>query len=132
MEKLSELEKQGFQGVDASLEHSLFEYGMAWRRNLLRHDKAEFVFYYRINGEDNDDLARFSFAIFYDFQLIRSIKEEFNWIDEDSWKSFYETMGTTESDWLKLPFGQQIYDLANHWGQENIFGANYWEGFQIK
>lgn len=109
------LEAQGFKGPDASLEESLFEYGLAWRVM-----EKETLFIYRI-GENRFDRTVFS----NDLDVIK----EFNWV---SWTEIANHVGTPLPEWINFPLDSKIYDLFMYHGWENIFGSSYWEGFKIE
>lgn len=119
------LEAQDWQGTDADLATSLFEYGFAWR-NLpeIDEDGDDILIIYGIRG--NGDYTRFDRC---GMKTSTDPFKEWDWVD---WDSFFSTLGTTREEWSEMPFEQKVYDLFNHHGYENIFGASYWEGFKIK
>jgi len=103
-------------GMDADLETSLKEYGLAW----IKTD-TETLFYYGIGMDaDINEYTRFDFAVLpNDF----SIKAEYDWIDD--WDDINSYIGM-DIDECYLP--QQISVLLSYYGYENIFGSSYWEG----
>lgn len=134
VERLNSIEKLGlavqkFEGSDASLATSLFEYGLAWRQlseaERLQMDKEaapnqeEWLFVYSIgNGRfDRASIAKCD------------PEKEWDWVD---WSSFLASLDMTREEWIKLPFPRQVYYLFIDYGYENIFGSSYWEGFAIE
>jgi hypothetical protein len=111
------LKDQGFQGIDSSLEESLFEYGLAWLEL-----PEEWLFVHRHHSMpkrfDRCTIAKGTDPI-----------KEWNWV---KWESFSETMGVNMEAWKSLPFPQQVADLFSYHGPEEIFGSSYWEGFAVE
>jgi hypothetical protein len=118
------LEAQGWQGADASLEISVFEYDFAWRE-LEEPDEHgdDHVFLYRITHRTPPTFDRLMMRSTLD------LRKEYDWVD---WPSFLSTVGLNAEEWDAQPFAIRIYDLMNVHGYENIFGSSYWEGFTIK
>lgn len=118
------LEAQGFSGGDASLQISLFEYGIIWRK--LSTDKPGtrplWLFVFNAgNSRDYPEHAAFAREVMEESDLERT----FNWIKPAQWESLYDTHGgTTKEEWMSLPFPDRIADLYSYFGTENIFGAN--------
>lgn len=134
LNSLEKLEGLEFKGIDASLEISLLEYGMAWKD---LGDSTLFI--YRIDGEGEN--SWFDRCIFNNEMDLR---KEFDWVE---WDSFFDTIGIATyekdeediedpinlsfSEWRERGFQQQIFDLFNYYGKENVFGGSYWAGFKI-
>lgn len=124
LNSISKLKAEGFEGIDASLEISLFEYGMAWREIP---ETNEVIIIYRLN---NNNFDRCTVDKNLDF------KKEFNWINEKKWAEFFDFLGLGETDraeWFSglVPIGQKFFDLKNYYSYLEIFGESYWEGFKI-
>lgn len=119
MKTLSELEKLGFEGIDASLRESLDEYGLAWTTNPDYPNDWHFCF----KGPNGN----FFWGFYFNKDL--DIKKEFNWIE--NWDGFCGWVGETFEQWNALPLPQKIFDLINHYGTDNIMGSAYQEGFKI-
>lgn len=118
MESISLLEEQGYQGPDVSLAISLFEYGLAWK------DLGEETQFIHRNPNHQRWFDRIAFPNDLD------VRKEFDWADwEDGLMSF---LGGSLEEWLEFPLPRKIQDLVSYYGEENIFGTSYWEGFQIK
>ena len=108
------LKEQGFEGPDASLTISLFEYNLVWR-DL----GTETLFIYPVRPECYD---RATIANDLD------VEREYNWVNWDELMSF---LGAEKDEWLELPISRKIYDIVNFHGIENVFGTCYWEGFKV-
>ena len=114
---ISLLETQGFEGSDASLSESLFEYGLAWREV-----DNEYLFIHRHpNCVGCFDRSTFKKDL--------DVQKEFNWI---KWGEITSYLGVDDlEEWLTFPLPHKISDLVSYHGYENIFGTSYWEGFKI-
>jgi hypothetical protein len=120
MGTLAELEKKGFIGIDASLEISLFEYGLIWVKGLEGHEK-DYHFIYGVGKDKNGDFVSFDWG---DLSLGTNPKEEWNWI-----KDFNEvatSCGVSKEDFLKRELPQIVFDLISYYGYENILGSSYY------
>ncbi len=111
------LDAQGFEGPDASLTESLFEYGLAWREL----SDNEILFVHR-NSSMQGRFERTTFKADLDVQ------KEFNWV---SWDSVMSCIGVNLAEWLTFPLPYKIQDLVSYYGEMEIFGESYWEGFAI-
>lgn len=120
LNSIPKLERAGFNGPDASLDVSLFDYGLAYK---VTND--EILFIYGIQYGYNEYIRFDSCTIKTDI----NIQEEYDWADLPA---VHSTMGYSDIDWNALPLQQKITDLLNYYGYENIFGSSYWEGFEIK
>lgn len=120
LDSIPKLEAAGFTGPDASLDISLFEYGLAYKVT-----NKEILFIYGTQY-GYDEYTRFDRCTI-DTNI--NIAEEYNWADLPA---VHSTMGYSNKDWNALPLEQQITDLLNYYGYENIFGSSYREGFEIK
>lgn len=113
---LGRLEAQGFVGLDASLEESLFEYGLAWR-----DIGDEWLFVYAHPSIEN----RFDRCA---LPKNTDPAKEWDWVQ---WGEIYSFTGMSETDWKALPLPEQVSDLISYHGVENVFGSSYWEGFEV-
>jgi hypothetical protein len=114
LNSISKLSQSGFQGIDYSLDTSLFEYSLVWK--VL---ETETIFVYKLNG-DNFDRC--------------SISNDVVASKEWDWASFLDvarSCGTSVEELLEQPLPAIVSDLVNYYGYENIFGTSYWEGFKI-
>ena len=120
------LRLQDFKGTDASLEESLFEYGLAWRE---LPDKWLFV--YALPGQSKR-FERATVRKDVDFVI------EWNWVD---WPNFLLAQGDDIGElddprdagaaWFDNPLPWKIADLINYYGSEEVFGSAYSNGFRI-
>jgi len=120
--KRTKYDHSRLEGMDADLETSLKEYGLAW----IETDD-EFLFYYGIdygplNDEYDDGMEGYIKFDFCSLSKDWDFKNEFNWVD---WKGIESYIGMNFDD---LTFTQKISDLLSYYGYENIFGSTYWEG----
>lgn len=119
MNRLENYENEGYQGIDASLETSLFEYGLIWKEEEIEY---RFIYGVQINGE--------GYSLF-DWGCISKdidIKKEFDWVD---WEAFFSFVGENEEDYLKHSVPLIVSDLLSYYGYENIFGSAY-DPFEIE
>jgi hypothetical protein len=119
LDSISKLEKAGFTGPDASLDVSLFEYGIAYK---VTDDEILFIYgtQYGYNEYTRFDRCTINTDI--------NIAEEYDWADL---KAVQSVNGYSTKDWNTLPLEQKITDLLRYYGYENLFGSSYWKGFTI-
>ena len=123
MKNLAEYESVGFEGIDASLETSLFEYGLIWAKGIEGHEN-DYHFIYGV-GNDGESYTSFDWG---DIAVDTNPTEEWNFVDWDEVGSF---VGMSEEDLLKQPLPQLVFDLISYYGFENIMGSSYYP-FEIK
>ena len=111
------IEKIQLEGVDANLEISLLEYGIAWFKTA-----NEITFVYSTGMDENCDCSNFCLS---SFDLNTDVKNEFDFVE---WQSFCGFAGIDENGIDEMPIEQVIYSLVMHEGTENIFGTTYSEG----
>lgn len=110
------LKAQGFEGIDTSLDESLFEYGRVWRvignetLFVYRHPSIPRRFDRTILANDLD------------------VSKEYDWVD---WSAFLSYTGQSMDEWMLSPLTHKISDLLGCYGVEEIFGSSYWEGFKV-
>ena len=115
---ISELEKEGYEGVDASLSISLFEYGMIWKQTP---EEYEFIF-----GIKTVDGYYSEFRI-CTFPVNTDPEEEFNWVEWDdvcSWAG-------CGMDLFKESFTDCVNSLFRYYGYNCVFGESYEGGFEV-
>ena len=118
---IEKLEQEGFEGPDACLMISLFEYGLAWRET----DEG-ILFIYGIKHGMSGDYTRFDRCT---LAKDTDPKEEWSWANWDDLCNFTGDGTAYPEDY---PLTQVVSDLLNYYGYENVFGASYWEGFAIE
>lgn len=119
LDSISKLKAAGFTGPDASLDVSLFEYGIAYKVT-----DNEILFIYGTQY-GYDEYIRFDRCT---INTDINIAEEYDWADL---KTVQSSNGYSTKDWNALPLEQKITDLLRYYGYENLFGSSYWEGFTI-
>jgi len=118
---------QPTHGLDASMDISIIEYGLAWKKIKVAPfrigDKYhyDYHFWYGIKTDNNGNYTRFDWA---DIPVKCDVFREFDWVD---WDSFLSFVGLEKTDWKKLPLPQKIANLIHYYGHENIFGTSYTE-----
>lgn len=117
MATINQLKKLGFEGIDKSLDISLFEYRLVFRRTK---EDGEYQFLYMTSGVDKFDTAFYSKK---SFELLLSE----SWFDEPSFWSFADT---NKEEMLER-FPHSMYDAVSYYGDENIFGTSY-HGFKLR
>jgi hypothetical protein len=121
LKHLEYLDYLNFEGPDASLEESLFEYGIAWA-----DVGDEYIFIYNISDTLGDESRkRFDRA---DIAKNLNLETEYDWAD---FGEVAQMNGMAEFEWHALPLPHKIYDLYRMYGFESVFGSGYWEGFTI-
>lgn len=109
------------QGVDACIEISLKEYGLAWIER-----ETDILFYYGIATDHKGEYTSFDYGY---LSKDCNIEKEFDWID---WKDFLSHLSVSKVEWLAYSLPHKIYDLLRYYGYENIFGTSYNEGKTYK
>lgn len=110
-----------WQGVDADLETSLFEYGFVAKQLAERDYDDEWFILYRVDDNNFDTGWK------RESELDELIRGE-DWVGQDDVDSFLGSMGHGESpeDWINdLDFIRKLSDLLSYWSPENIFGVSY-------
>ena len=93
---IGDYERAGFEGVDASLDIALFEYGLGW---LKRGDEIMFIYGITHNGEG---YTRFDTCV-SDYGDMSN----FDWISCDDLESLCSTNGATVEEWEQYAFEQK-------------------------
>lgn len=114
--KIQDYDHTRLMGIDASLEISLKEYGLAWIET-----EKEILFYYGIRNIGNE-YDRFDFCA---MEKNLDFIDEFCWIDFDN---VLDYVGMNKEYWLEMPLPARIHDLLSYYGYENVFGSSYNNG----
>jgi len=109
-----------YEGPDACLATSLFEYGMIW---CIGKKSTKFI--YGISYSKDGEYNLFN-SICFENNI--DIKKEFNWIDLNGVTTY---ACEYPEDWMKLSLPQKIYDICRYYGYEGAFGESYGGGFKI-
>jgi hypothetical protein len=113
---LQQLKNEGYQGNDASLKISLFEYGLIWKE-----DGNDFRFIFGVDTIENE-YREYEYNKF-DWRYVAKNtdpKKEWNWVN---WNEVVKFCG---QDILSLPLTDIITDLIAYYGKEAIFGSTYY------
>jgi len=120
---ISKLEKQGYQGIDASLSESLFVYGLAWK---IDKENINFIFEVQILGG--------GFIVFD--TAILTIDECNNFIVDNNWikqKELFSCIDCLDiKTWDNYEPTFKIFELFSYYGYEKIFGFNYCTDYLIE
>ncbi len=106
-----------FVGIDASLEISLFEYGLIISKEEYGDDsKTHFCIYkqLRLFG-----IAHISEKQVNDYVLGKE------WIKKEDIRPFLDYVGIPKTDWIGLSLVQKLQHLINYWGTDNIIGIDH-------
>ena len=114
MRTLKEYSK--YDGVDADLEISLFEYGLIWKLT-----DGEYKFIYGVGY--NDDGQEYNLFGYATEDADTDPREEWGFAEWDKICSF---VGQTETEFFSQPLPQIVYDLISYYGYENVFGSSYY------
>lgn len=112
---------RGYSGNDSSIETSLIEYGVVWKKTK----KNEYKFLYATSNLENGKM-------FFDYGFIS--KKEWESLCKEEWFKLPEVCdfaGQTENEFMEN-FPQNIYIAIMYHGIENIFGTSYCENDYIK
>lgn len=112
-----------FEGVDASLEISLYEYGLIW--HLENAETQEYKFIHAIHCSGEYDL--FDYALMDKKEWLRFFEDEKSWFKAGD---IATTSGMSIEE-LKDNFPKAVHEALLYYGFENIFGSSY-NGFEIK
>ena len=114
-----------FEGTDADLETSLFEYGLLV--SIVPDKDNQYQCIYSVGTSTDDETGEDVHSNFdVGYLSVKEIEEKINesWFDKIS---FLSCVGFTskEDEWLNLSFVSKLWDLLNYYGYENIMGSSY-------
>lgn len=110
--RIEHFEDREFEGVDSSLQKSLFDYGLIWGKNK-ECEKDEFLFIYKVNDNkfDSGYLSKKDFS--YSF-----------YFDDDNMKDIESYTGQSKKELIE-EFPNSLYSIFSYYGYSNIFGESY-------
>lgn len=117
MKKLKDY--SNYTGIDASLEVSLYEYGLIWIKGAEGHEE-DFHFIYGVNGNEKGEYNRFDWA-----DVPIDVNPESEW-DFVKWEKVSKFVGMSKDEFLKQSIPYIVFDLIAYYGSENIFGSSYY------
>jgi hypothetical protein len=120
MNKLSDCKQ--YNGVDADLATSLYEYGLIWAKGIEGHEND----YHFIYGVTTDDAGNYNLFDWADIAIDTDIKAEYNWISENDWQHVLSSVDMDEKEFFSMPLPWIINDLISYYGHENIMGSSYY------
>lgn len=119
------MERDGFEGPDASLAGSLFEYGIAWRHDKEAQEPDEYEFVIGVG---------YSGGVYDQFESRWMSKKEWEamilgegWFDTQAVCDF---AGMTPQALLD-GFPRDVQTAIQYYGYENMFGVLYYPGARI-
>ena len=112
---------RAFEGMDADLATSLFEYGLIWKVV-----KKDYKFIYAIGYDDRCNANLFDYAF---MPIDTTAKDEFDWAD---WDDVYSYTGLTADEFHAQDLPRIISDLISYYGHENVFGSVSGWNIEIK
>jgi hypothetical protein len=113
-----------WQGTDASLEISLFEYDFIAKQPAERDREDEWFILYRSYPSGMHEGRNFDTGWARESDLDKLINGE-DWMTEHDIESLLEWTGMTKEDWLASSFVHKFSDLFGYYGPENIMGSSY-------
>lgn len=131
MRNLKEFED--YDGCDADIKTSLYEYGLIWKSiNKVKffydpenpNSSDEYTFIYGISYDNNSEYNGFDHATMSVKEFRELLKE--SWLDLPAILSY---CGMNEENFIN-DFPYCISTLISYYGYENIFGGSY-GGFEI-
>lgn len=120
VEMIKKYEDEGYTGTDVSLNMSLFEYGVIWKRDIEGDNDWKFIYGIKVN--DHNEYYKF------DFGWIAKL-DDLDWTD---FKDVASYVGLSVEKWKALELPQQVMDCFSYYGYEDVFGSSYSGGFEIK
>ena len=120
-ERITDYEKMSFEGIDASLEISLFEYGLIWGKDSKCDIDGEYLFVYGVNSQFNDcnELE------FYQFDYSHMTKEDYiELLDDLESDSYYQTIDSNRNQEIEN-YPYSVYNLISYFGVLDVFGSSY-------
>jgi hypothetical protein len=115
-----------YEGVDASLETSLYEYGLIWKEITPEGEllPTHYHFIYGDGLQETESMdIEYNLFDWADIPIDCNPVDEWDWV---KWSDVAETSGMSKKDFLKMPLTMIVFDLIGYYGHENIFGASYY------
>jgi len=113
-----------FHGIDASLDISLYEYGLICRPYTKDGQKDEHKVIYGVNRDESGNYDLFGGGFIREHDLDELVNGN-DWMDKDDIKGLLSFVGSSINVWLKLSFITKLWNLVNYFGYENIMGSEY-------
>lgn len=114
-------ELKDYEGVDADLETSLFEYGLIWHEE----EDGAYKFIYGVDMA-MDETGEWVYNLFdYAYMSAADFKE----LVEESWfglDRLLKSFGLSSKNEFIKGFPWSVYEAVAYQGAENIFGSSYY------
>lgn len=119
---LSELEKEGFEGVDCDLATSLYEYGLIWKKE---EHKPEYIMYFGVGVNEEGEYNTFDNGWYS-----ATTEDALSMLDWINWPKILSFLGMEVEEFERVLdagiFPPMLYfDLMSYYGSEEIFGTPY-------
>ena len=114
---------KGYEGTDANIETSLFEYGLIWIKGTEGHEK-DYHFIYGVGmHEDKYNGIEYNTFDWADIPIDTDPEKEWDFVD---WQAVCSFVGMDKKTFLSQPIPLIVYDLVSYYGYENILGSSYY------
>jgi hypothetical protein len=113
------MKKLTFYGTDASIETSLFEYGLIVSNEPNEDKSGSHFCIYKINEN------RFGAGHFADADINDLINGK-DWIDLTTSNQFLDYCGESKDEFLNSTLASKLQSLIQYFGTENICGTDYY------
>lgn len=107
-----------WQGTDADLETSLFEYNFIAKQRADKDYPDEWFVLYKMGNN------AFGTGHIRESELDDLINGK-EWMKEEDIERTLSYVGMTKEEWLKESFINKLSDLLSYWGNEEIMGSDY-------
>jgi len=114
-----ELENWNYEGIDANLKTSLYEYGLVWKLQA----NGGYMFYYGVRTDGAGNYTLFDWGTVEPDEDGFHPEEEWNFADFDAVARF---SGVSKEEFLNTPLPMIVFDLIAYYGHDNIFGSSYY------
>jgi len=105
-------ERRGFEGSDASLDISLNEYGLIWKRYKRGVHAGDYLF---VATWNDSSFTRVLVHFWLNEKV--NLEDEYDWVD---WLEVADYCGQTKKELLESHFPMIIKDLVNYYGIQNF------------
>jgi hypothetical protein len=112
MKKLSTYKEKGYTGPDASLDISLFKYGLIWKKSA-----GEYHFIFGVEKGENGNFSTFDSGHMIEGEFNITTKEQ--WFDLAAIANF---IGSTPEKYLEQDLPNKVQAAVSYYGYDNIFG----------
>ena len=116
LNSIAKLEALEFEGIDADLEESLFEYGMIWKKV----EEGGWLFIHvtpHTYGLPKRDGLR--------FDSTPMDEQSLSWMSLTQEEEIAQYADMKVDEWKEMPFCQRVHDAVGYFGVGEIFGESY-------